>query len=101
MEVLAPPDGAVDDPDAVEVARIWVTHEDLLVSLRVGMYSDPSGPGDAIVWGDILADTIKHLANAIALAQGTAALQAQEEILGRCTESLQGYWKEYGGTVKP
>lgn len=61
------PDGAVEDADAVEVARIWVTRHDLLVSLNVGLYPPEVSAGETSAWGDILADTVKHLAKALSL----------------------------------
>src|SRR5690242_21134766 len=47
---------------------IWVTRSDLLVSLNVGCYSEAEGGvKEATAWGDMLADTIKHIAKAISL----------------------------------
>jgi len=52
------PDGAVDDPKAFEVARIWVAHGAEHVTLHVGAWKKPAA------WGIVLADLMRHLANA-------------------------------------
>ncbi len=100
MNQLPLPDDAADDPDAQEVARIWVTHSDLLVSLKIGAYGGADGPGETTAWGDILADTIKHLARAVGQRYDSSPLKAQNEILARCTEALAAYEKQFSGNIK-
>ncbi|RYG86853.1 MAG: DUF5076 domain-containing protein [Alphaproteobacteria bacterium] len=94
------PDEAAEDQEALEVARIWVTRSDLLVSLNVGLYSEETGATETTAWGDILADTIKHLARAISLRYDLAPAQVEAEIMTRCTESLSGYDKDFTGGLK-
>jgi len=94
------PDGAAEDPEALEVARIWVTRSDLLVSLNVGLYSAEASAAETTAWGDILADTIKHLAKAISLRYDMSPTLAQQEILAHCTESLLSYDKDFNGELK-
>jgi hypothetical protein len=94
------PDGAAEDPEAQEMARIWVTRNDLLVSLNVGCYSEAeSGIKETTAWGDMLADTIKHIAKAISLRYDVSPVEAQHEILSRCTESLGQYTKHFSGAL--
>ena len=99
MKELPLPDGAADDPDAQEMARIWVTHADLLLSLNVGCYGG-DGPGETTAWGDILADTIKHLAKAISQRTDISPLKAQQEIMARLNEALAAYQKDFSGQLK-
>ena len=99
MKELPLPDGAAEDDDAQEMARIWVTREDLLVSLNVGCYGND--PGETTAWGDILADTIKHLSNAISKRLDVSPIKAQEEIMARCSQALAAYKKEFSGKLKP
>ncbi len=94
------PDDAADDQEALEVARIWVTRSDLLVSLNVGLYSEETGASETTAWGDILADTVKHLAKAISLRYDLSPAQVQDEVMARCTESLSGYDKNFTGGLK-
>ncbi|HET9818356.1 MAG TPA: DUF5076 domain-containing protein [Rhodanobacteraceae bacterium] len=94
------PDGAAQDPEAQEMARIWVTRSDLLVSLNVGCYLEAEGGvKETTAWGDMLADTIKHIAKAISLRYDVSPAVAQQEILSRCTESLAQYSKHFSGAL--
>jgi hypothetical protein len=97
---LALPDGAAEDPESQEMARIWVTRSDLLVSLNVGCYPADTTAGETTAWGDILADTIKHLAKAICLRYDASPAGVQQAILARCTESLASYNKDFVGALK-
>src|SRR5712691_6939615 len=55
---LVVPSPAKDDPNSVELARIWVANKGQHVSLRMGVWSDPAA------WGILLADLARHVANA-------------------------------------
>ncbi len=94
------PDGAAEDSEALEIARIWVTRSDLLVSLNVGLYAAETSASETTAWGDIMADTIKHLASAISLRYDMSPTRAQQEILARCTDSLASYDKNFTGELK-
>ena len=54
---LAIPPMAKDDPKSFELIRAWVAQGDLLVSLQLGGWDDPTA------WGVVLADLLKHVAN--------------------------------------
>jgi hypothetical protein len=55
--LLIPP-VAQSDPDAFEIARVWVAAGEQHVSLR------PDTWDDAGAWGIVLVDLAKHIANA-------------------------------------
>ncbi|HJR10013.1 MAG TPA: DUF5076 domain-containing protein [Rhodanobacteraceae bacterium] len=77
-----------------------MTRNDLLVSLNVGCYSGAGGDiKETTAWGDMLADTIKHIAKAISLRYDVSPVEAQHEILSRCTESLAQYTKHFSGAL--
>lgn len=80
------------------MARIWVTRSDFLVSLNVGCYSE-GGIKETIAWGDMLADTIRHIAKAISLRYDVSPAEAQQEILSRCNESITQYSKHFSGAL--
>ena len=52
------PDSAVDDPQAFEVARVWVAHGAEHVTLRFDAWKNPAA------LGIVLADLMRHLVNA-------------------------------------
>ncbi|CAD1786735.1 MULTISPECIES: DUF5076 domain-containing protein [Xanthomonas] len=94
------PDGAAEDLDAFEVARIWVTRQDLLVSLNIGLYPPEESAGETTAWGDILADTVKHLAKALSLRYDQNPAVLEQEIIARCNLSLGQFRKDISGSLK-
>lgn len=70
MKVLQVPDAALRDPDAVEIARVWIAEQGLHCTLKVGMYHESHEVGEQRAWGTILADMTRHIANALRNAYG-------------------------------
>jgi len=59
MKELFIPPKAEDDPEALEIARVWIAHKGQHVSLRTGAWrKNPSA------WGIMLCDLAHHVANA-------------------------------------
>ena len=63
-ELVIPPE-TEGDSRATEMIRVWLAHQDVHVSLLLGMWEDA---GDAEVdereaWGNVLADVARHIAN--------------------------------------
>ena len=65
MNVRQVPEAALRDPDAVELARVWVAEEGLHCSLKIGMYHESTDGDERRAWGTILADMTRHIANAL------------------------------------
>lgn len=55
---LDPPPAAQRDKAAFELLRVWIAEEGQHVSLRAGVWDDPSA------WGMMLADLARHIVNA-------------------------------------
>jgi hypothetical protein len=72
------PEAAKNDSSAVEILRIWIAGDSQHVSLKTGIWEDPA------VWGLMLSDLAKHVANAYA-----AAGMDRAEALQRVYEGLQ------------
>ncbi len=68
MRELDIPVETAGDGDAVEMARIWIAHEGLHVSLLLGMWEDARDTevDERHAWGELLADTVHHIANGLA-----------------------------------
>jgi hypothetical protein len=91
MRELPIPPGAKQDPESVEIVRVWVASEQQHVSLKIGTWTD------ATIWGMLLCDLAKHFANAHyqesgvdyeqALAQIRAGFDAEMDFL---TDSPKG-----------
>jgi hypothetical protein len=89
MRPLSIPPALKDAEDAVEVARVWVGKGDLHVMLSVGGYEAGEGPGESTAWGDIMADTVRHVARAISKSTGTYEHVCLREIVDRMMDSLK------------
>ena len=61
-----PPDTA-GDSDATEMIRVWLAHEQIHVSLFLGMWQDAedSDVDEREAWGTMLADITHHIANGL------------------------------------
>jgi hypothetical protein len=62
-ELPTPPDAAAN-ADAMELLRAWVIGEALQCTLRTGAFED------AATWGLLLADVVRHVADALAEHEG-------------------------------
>jgi hypothetical protein len=60
MKSLPPPDGAIENQEAVELLRGWVIGEDLQVSIAFEAFG-----GHIEIWGQLLAETVTHIADAL------------------------------------
>jgi hypothetical protein len=59
------PQAALNDPNAVEMLRVWVADRQLHCSLKIGMYRDGMGIDEELAWGTILSDAARHIAKAL------------------------------------
>ena len=55
QQELAIPTAAAQDPKSFELLRVWVAHESQQVTLRPGIWPDPSA------WGVMLADLARNI----------------------------------------
>ena len=65
-ELRIPPD-TKGDPNATEMIRVWLAHDDVHLSLFLGMWQDAA---DSVVderdaWGTMLADITHHIARGL------------------------------------
>ncbi|WP_181898460.1 DUF5076 domain-containing protein [Alteromonas aestuariivivens] len=72
MRELTIPIETGGDEDATEMMRIWLAHDDLHVSLFLGMWEDAEDCeiDERDAWGQLLADTIQHIANGMSQSHG-------------------------------
>lgn len=68
---LAIPLTALSDDDAVEMLRIWIADGSIRVTPNLGVWADADVEVDeAEAWGQLLSDTIKHIARGLYLSHG-------------------------------
>ncbi len=69
------PDAAREDPNAVEMLRVWIAGNGLHCSIKVGMYQEIGKVSEQKAWGIILADIARHLARALSRDRSTDAAE--------------------------
>ncbi|MFB3916471.1 MAG: DUF5076 domain-containing protein [Terriglobales bacterium] len=72
------PPSAAGDKQATELLRAWVANNSLHCSLNLGCWGDD----EAIIWGILLSDVARHVANSLEQQQGLKKL----ETLGKIRE---------------
>ena len=67
MTELEKPEGIKDDPNAMEMMRVWIGNKDIQVSMLLGMWEEASNfeIDERDAWGELLADLIRHIANGL------------------------------------
>lgn len=72
MRELIIPVGAKSDPDATEMVRFWLAHNQPHVSLLLGMYEDADDcdVDELYAWGHILRDIAQHVAHGLQKSHG-------------------------------
>jgi hypothetical protein len=67
MNELQIPEGIKDDPNAMEMIRVWIGNKDIHVSMLLGMWEEAShfDIDEREAWGELLADLIRHIANGL------------------------------------
>jgi len=73
---LPVPPSARSDGNAREVLRAWAAHGGLHCSLNVDSWGDE----ERTVWGIILTDVVRHVANALSEAKGWDQAETVQEI---------------------
>ncbi len=79
-----------NDPEAMEMARVWVSDGGLVVSLRMGFTAEgPDGVNDeASAWAALLAAMTHHAAQAIAEEGELDERTAMDQIRGVYTQGI-------------
>lgn len=97
MRELPIPIETAGDDDATEMIRIWLAHQDLKISLHLGMWEDADDCDidEREAWGELLADTVAHIANGMYQSHGWD----RDETVERVTRSLLENTKSPKGIV--
>ena len=92
-QLTIPPETAGDD-DATEMIRIWLAHNELHVSLLLGMWADADDAevDERDAWGELLSDVIRHIANGLEQSHGWArkdTIARIREEMNACLEDVE------------
>ena len=96
MKTLVIPPAAQRDEKAVQMLSAWIAEKGLHCSLNVGMWEE-NGRREAPAWGILLADAVRHIANALQEQYGhpapdtvAAILESLHRELGEPTSQVTG-----------
>ena len=80
MRTLLIPVAAQRDDGAVQMVSAWIAENDLHCSLKVGMWQE-LGHNEPRAWGVLLADIVRHAANALQEEHGDPAVETSDLIV--------------------
>ena len=100
MRVLVVPPAAQQDPDAVQMLSAWIAERGLHCTMNVGMWS-ASGQNEPKAWGILLADVVRHLANALQEQQGANQESTIEAVVDSFLEELNEPTSQAEGSFSP
>ena len=96
MKPLVIPLAAQRHENSIQMLSAWIAEKGQHCAINVGMWQE-SGRAEAPIWGMFLADTIRHIANALqdqygqpAPASISAILASLKEELGDPTSDVSG-----------
>lgn len=91
------PAAALQDPNSVEMLRVWVAGGQLHCSLKVGMYRDGMGIDEENAWGTILADAARHIATALQSGGNLKEAESLAKLVAKFNAEVAGPSSELKG----
>jgi hypothetical protein len=87
MHALPVPPAALRDEKTVHMLGSWIAEEGLHCSLNVGFFQ-ANGHDEPRAWGIMLADVVRHLADALSKDQGMERQASIEAMLSALQDEL-------------
>ena len=100
MRTLVIPPAAQRDEGAVQMLSAWIAEKGLHCTMNVGMWR-AQGRDEPAAWGILLADVVRHLANAIQTERGVSAEVTIDEIADSLREELNNPTSKATGEFHP
>ncbi|WP_282277588.1 DUF5076 domain-containing protein [Stenotrophomonas sp. PS02297] len=96
MKPLVIPPAAQRDDNSIQMLSAWIAEHGQHCTINIGLWQD-NGREEAPAWGIFLADTIRHIANALQEQYGQSApdtiaaiLESLHDELGNPTFDAKG-----------
>ncbi|NDK40003.1 DUF5076 domain-containing protein [Pseudoxanthomonas gei] len=96
MNPLVIPPAAQRDEKSIQMLSAWIAEQGQHCSIKIGFWQD-NGRDEQQAWGIFLADTIRHIANALQENYGkpfpdtvAAILKSLHDEIGDPTSDVQG-----------
>ena len=100
MRVLVIPPAAQRDEDAVQMLSAWIAEQGMHCTLNISMWHE-AGRNEPKAWGVLLADVVRHIANAIQHERGAPAEETAEAIVAALLRELESPTSEATGDFSP
>jgi len=100
MRPLVLPPAAQRDENAIQMLSAWIAERGLHCTMNVGMWQS-EGRNEPAAWGVLLADVVRHLANAIQSEHGVNAAATVDGIVDSLLEELNKPTSEATGEFHP
>jgi len=99
MKPLIVPPAAQRDEGSVQMLSAWIAEKGLHCSINIGMWQD-NEQNESAAWGILLADTVRHIANAMHDQYGHARADTISAILDSLDTELGGPTSGVEGTFE-
>jgi hypothetical protein len=100
MRTLVIPPAAQRDENAIQMLSAWIAENGLHCTMNVGVWS-ADGHDEPASWGILLADVIRHVANAIESKHGAEAASSVERIVESLLAEIDNPSSEVKGDFQP
>ena len=96
---LPPPLEIDGDPEATEMIRVWLAHEDVHVSLLLGMWEDAEDcdVDEREAWGNVLSDVAQHIAHGMSQSHGWEQKDTLAKIKRAFLENIEHQERKMSG----
>jgi hypothetical protein len=100
MRTLVVPPAAQRDENAIQMLSAWIAESGLHCTLNIGMW-EKDGQHEAPAWGILLADVIRHIANAMRDEYGTDVDKTIEVVVNSLQRELDNPTSKVKGGFHP
>ena len=100
MLTLTIPPAAQRDDKSIQMLSAWIAENGLHCSLKLGIFQ-PDGKSEDHAWGILLADVIRHLANAIGEERGANPETTTENVVKSLLAELENPTSAAHGSFHP
>jgi len=85
---LVVPPAALRDENSIQMLSAWIAERGLHCTLNIGFF-EQQGHKEPKAWGMLLADVVKHIANACKEVSGVSTPETVQRILDSMNEELE------------
>jgi len=100
VKPLVIPPAAQRDENSIQMLSAWIAERGQHCTIKIGMWQD-NGRDEASAWGVFLADTIRHIANALQERYGHAPPDTIAAILESLHDELSEPTSPAEGAFSP